>query len=328
MASFFSQDNEDAGYADLISQLQQQPETGQFMRYKTIPGAEESKVRELAMLKEFNQREQDLRIREKLARAMNAETGARTSGDAKGQLAAMASIESLLKGTGALDARDVEREKIASNEGLQRSLQDMTERQYVRQDTRAGKGQDLESILTDKRLSSAERVAALQDALARRGQDITQSEGRENRGLQKSMFEGEQSGLTQRQQAELANRRDMQGITEQGATSRQDAELRAKLEMLGLTEEGQSSRLDKTLGSQEKMSQEQMMNQKLMQAVMARLSQNPNDEQAQMVLSKILKKGGKSSIGDYLTSKEFGDQAINAIPFGLGNVVNLIRNLP
>lgn len=310
MASFFSQDNEDPGYAELVSRLQQQPETGQFSRYQTIPGAEESKARDLAMLKEFNQRERDNQLREKLARAMNAEMGARSSitasspssvaGNTRAQAAAMASIESLLRGTGALDARDIENKKIASNEGLQKSLQDMTERNYIRQDERAGKGQDLEAILTDKKLSLEEKMNALRDATQRRGQDITQSEGGAERDLKKSLFEGEQSGLTQRQQAELANRRDMQGITEQGASSRQDAELRAKLEMLGLTEEGQSSRLDKTLGSQEKMSQEQMTNQKFMQALMAGVARG--DEKAIRALQEVLKSGQRSPFGRLLNS--------------------------
>jgi hypothetical protein len=271
---------DDPQYTELIRALSQypSPSQGSYTKLAANPEADARWARATEMDKAFNQREQDNRLREKLQRAMNAETGARTSGDQKGQMTAMASIENLLRGTGALDARDMEERKVSSNERLTQSLQDLTERQNIRQDERAGKGQELESILTDKRLSAQEKIVALQDATSRRGQDITQSEGRENRGLQQSMAELEQGGLNSRQAQELATRERMQGTSE----------------------EGQNNRLDKTIGSQEKMSGDQMANQKFMQALMAGVARG--DEEAIRTLQGIMKSGQKSPFSRLLNS--------------------------
>lgn len=236
-------------------------EGGQFSRYSNIPGADESIAQNLMKLKEFNQREQENQMREKLTRLQNSMMGARYSGDDRGQQSAMMGIEQLMKGVGALDSRDVQNRQITSQEDMASQLNELNRQ------------------LGNRRIDSEDRRVDKVNETAQKGQETQERIAAGDRGSNEKI-QG------------MKNASTSEGIQSQERIALADRQIRQQ--MAQLASESEMAMLEKKLASGEKLSEREMQLKKIGQALSMKLMQDPQDDRANEVLDKILRQESPS----------------------------------
>ena len=258
-----------------------QNERGSFNKLQANPGVDNSIAQNLIKLREFNQREQENQMREKLQRFQNSAMGAHYSGDSRGEAQAMAMAAQLMPSIQGFDTRDTQRQEITSRESMAEALNRLNEKLGMGKLELGGKELDQNRSIEEMRNSTNRRGQDTQRSIAESG-DQTQ---RDIQGMRNASA-SEGYGSTEKVAGmQLASRE------KEGELDRQ-----IKRELSQYASEQEINMLKLKLAAGADLSEKEAKLKQTAQAIAARLSQDPNDSRANKLIDKTLKEAGPSML--------------------------------